>query len=398
MARKEYSDIAATTTLVGNLAIGGLSFTIAASTGWPAGTYQFVVKIEDELILCSARSGTTLTVASGGRGHSGTTAIAHSNGAPVKHVWESASATDFQRHVYDVSHDDHTQYQKESEKNQNNGYAGLDSSGLVADARIAATIARDSEVTSAVSSGITTHNAAVDPHGDRAAAVALVDDLSGVTNAPTARTNLGLGTAAVTNTGTGATNTILGNDARLTDTRVPTDGSVTEAKLATGYHLTYLGSSAPPSPFEGQLWYEDDTDILWAYGGVTWYPVSASVLSTYTPTLRQGGSAVGKTTTQCRYSQHGGRKVEVQMGLAITSSGGTGTVDVSLPVNHTATINTVCGGIYVLDASGPTSYVGAMLLNGSDATKATADFSTLIPTFPQLANTDTVSIQLAYLI
>ena len=40
------------------------------------------------------------------------------------------------------------------------------------------------------------HTGGTDPHGDRAYAAALVDDLSGVTNAATARTNLGLGTAA----------------------------------------------------------------------------------------------------------------------------------------------------------------------------------------------------------
>lgn len=52
-------------------------------------------------------------------------------------------------------------------------------------------------------------------------AAALVDDLSGVTDAATARTNLGLGTAAVVDTGTGASNAILGNDSRLTDSRAP---------------------------------------------------------------------------------------------------------------------------------------------------------------------------------
>ena len=68
---------------------------------------------------------------------------------------------------------------------------------------------------------VTAHTGAVDPHGDRAYAAALVDDLSGVTNAASARTALGLGTAAVVDTGTGATNAILGNDSRLTDSRAP---------------------------------------------------------------------------------------------------------------------------------------------------------------------------------
>lgn len=42
--------------------------------------------------------------------------------------------------------DDHTQYQKESEKGVVNGYASLDASGDVPDAQIAASIARDSEL------------------------------------------------------------------------------------------------------------------------------------------------------------------------------------------------------------------------------------------------------------
>jgi hypothetical protein len=46
-------------------------------------------------------------------------------------------------------------------------------------------------------------------------------DLAGLASPAAARTNLGLGTAAVTNTGTGAGNVILGNDARLTDARPP---------------------------------------------------------------------------------------------------------------------------------------------------------------------------------
>jgi hypothetical protein len=56
--------------------------------------------------------------------------------------------------------DPHTGYQKESEKGAVGGYASLDGSGLVPDAQIPSTIARDSEVTSAIS----THAGEADPH------------------------------------------------------------------------------------------------------------------------------------------------------------------------------------------------------------------------------------------
>ena len=58
-------------------------------------------------------------------------------------------------------------------------------------------------------------------------------NLAGLADLPTARTNLGLGTAAVANTGTGASNVILGNDARLTDTRTPSAASIVDAMIAS---------------------------------------------------------------------------------------------------------------------------------------------------------------------
>ena len=59
------------------------------------------------------------------------------------------------------------------------------------------------------------------PAADTSALLVKANNLSDLTSASTARTNLGLGTAAVADTGTGASNVILGNDARLTDTRTP---------------------------------------------------------------------------------------------------------------------------------------------------------------------------------
>lgn len=94
--------------------------------------------------------------------------VAHEHGMPADPVppHEAAGdphpvyATDTALTTHEGAADPHVGYQKESEKGAVNGYASLDAGGTVPDAQIPAAIARDTEVTSA----ITTHEGAGDPH------------------------------------------------------------------------------------------------------------------------------------------------------------------------------------------------------------------------------------------
>ena len=92
MTRKSFSGAAAPTTLSSPMLVGDTSFSVAAISGWPnTVTGPFVITVDrgigtEEKILCASYAGTTVAVASGGRGYDGTTAQGHSSGATVNHT------------------------------------------------------------------------------------------------------------------------------------------------------------------------------------------------------------------------------------------------------------------------------------------------------------------------
>lgn len=80
----------------------------------------------------------------------------------------------------------------------------------------------------------------------------------------------------------------------------------------------------------------------------------------YTPTLTQS-TTVTKTVTYARYVKYG-RLVVVQVSLACTGSGtSSNAVLVGLPATA-ATSNIIVGTFYLVDATGPTVYIGAAAL------------------------------------
>lgn len=89
-ARRYFAGGATATTLASSMSSTDTTFTITADTGWPGSPADnFFVVIDrdttaEEKILCASNSGTTVTVASGGRGSDGTTATAHNQNSTVE--------------------------------------------------------------------------------------------------------------------------------------------------------------------------------------------------------------------------------------------------------------------------------------------------------------------------
>ena len=107
MARREYT-AGRPTTLSAAFAIGATTFTIAddgSATGWPTSNdYDFWVTIDagtaqEERVLCSARTGRVVTVATLGRGKDGTTESNHSIGATVWPSWSATDADETNAHI-----------------------------------------------------------------------------------------------------------------------------------------------------------------------------------------------------------------------------------------------------------------------------------------------------------
>lgn len=90
------------------------------------------------------------------------------------------------------------------------------------------------------------------PEADTSSLLVKASNLTDLADFAAARDALGLGTAAVTDTGTGSTNVILGNDSRLTDSRTPTShvhaqSDITDLTSALGLKADLVNGAVPSS-------------------------------------------------------------------------------------------------------------------------------------------------------
>lgn len=114
--RREYKGGAAQARLSAGVNSSATTFNLDVSTNWPTGSIgPFLAVIDpgqsnEEKVIFSGRSGTTLTVATSGRGADGTTATSHAVNAVVRHILGATDIDLVNQHAADTSLDDHTQY------------------------------------------------------------------------------------------------------------------------------------------------------------------------------------------------------------------------------------------------------------------------------------------------
>jgi hypothetical protein len=100
MVNRYYSSTAVDTTLTASVSSGGVSISVASTSGFPT-SYPYTLAIDydtasEELVDVTAASGTTLTIV---RGRDGTSALAHDAGAVVKHVISGRDLREAQEHI-----------------------------------------------------------------------------------------------------------------------------------------------------------------------------------------------------------------------------------------------------------------------------------------------------------
>lgn len=100
MSNRYYSSTAQPTTLSGAITNSATSMTVGATTGFPATTpYTLVLEpgtANEEIVTVTEVAGTTLTIT---RGEDGSTALAHSAGAAVRHMLTARDLREPQQHI-----------------------------------------------------------------------------------------------------------------------------------------------------------------------------------------------------------------------------------------------------------------------------------------------------------
>ena len=105
---RNYSSVAITTTLSSLINSSVTSFTVAASTGWPAAPFIAVLEantVNEEIVLVGAAAGTSWSSIT--RGYDSSPAVSHSAGAAVQHMVVGIDFREAQNHAVSTTSNVH---------------------------------------------------------------------------------------------------------------------------------------------------------------------------------------------------------------------------------------------------------------------------------------------------
>lgn len=369
-----YSNIAVQTTLDGAIVLGDLTLTVADATGYPAVPFRIVldpgVVTDEEVCQVTAKTGPLFTVT---RGYDGTTAKSHANGATVIHAVVAADLTDLQ--AADTALSSAIGSEASTRSSADTALSG--SISTEATARANADTALQTNITNEASARAAADALLQPLDSDLTAIAALATTSFGralltLVDAAAGRSNYGLGTAAVADTGTGAANvpTITQADARYQ----PLDSDLTAiAALSTtsyGRSLLTLADAAA--------------------GRTSFGLGSLAVLSTITASLISDASANGQSLiTAANYAA-----MRTLIGLVIGTNVQAWDADLDAIAALTATTDNFIVSVASAWASRTPAQVRTTLALGAlalKATIATADIDNDAVTYAKMQNVSATS-------
>lgn len=293
--RKEWAGGTIRTTLNGNINASATSITLTDGSSFPSGVKPFVLVIDrgtaaEEKIICTSRTGNTLTVLQ--RGYDGSSAQSHTSGAYVEHILDaytvdqanamSAAMTTQGDIIYKTVTGDNTSFGRLGigttgyplvSAGSAPAYQQLGQTGIASTAVTAAKINSDVAGLGLVKNGGT---GALDVNVDNST-IEIATDTVQVKNAGITGTKIANNTIADTNIASGA---------NIAYSKLNLASAIQRSDFAVGFEpIVICTDTTRPTTglVEGQIIYETNTDRILSYNGTAWVIEQAE--GTYTPTL-----------------------------------------------------------------------------------------------------------------
>lgn len=359
VVQKDYKGGCETLNLNGSLSSGALSLPVKTtpSGNWPTGsTLPFVITVDrgnasEELMLCSARAGANFTVTT--RGYAGSAAVGHGDNATVEHTVDAIALADMMNAAAQTTGKVTTAEDilvatasgtfKRVAKGADGTFlrvsGGSVGYGVIPDGSISSSTMFASGVVGSTQLAASSVVAGKIATGGVSAAGQIANNIitatqilnntitaGQVANATLTDTQIAsankdgaAGTAGMRTLGTGASQAASGSDSRLSDTRTPTDGSVTQAKMATGLRAHYAQTSQPTGA-AGDTWYDTTNNLLYVYNGSAWVCVTPQGASVATNQTTASSSYTDLATVGPAVTVQTGTKAIVTVGANITNA------------------------------------------------------------------------------